>query len=171
MRRLSAYLFSAFLLLSVVFLGSVLAYTGFGRVTDSSLEEQESSTVELENRAREQALLAEHWWGAENEYNSFREKYLINLDRFAEFRRSLDDMIIRRGLISSGFKYTNRNSPDGKLTFVRFSFAVRGTYGEIRQLIWELEHLPHAARIGSLSMQQDEGGVQCGLELEVVFEK
>lgn len=171
MKRFGSFLLAALLSLSLLFLLSVLVYIGFGRVTGSSLKEQEKAAMDLEKQAQEQTQAAEHWQAAEKEYIAFREKYLVSLEQFAEFRRSMDDMIRRNGLASSGFRYANRNSPDGKLTFVRFSFSVSGSYEQARRLVWELERLPHAARIGSLSMQQDEGRIQCGLELEVVFEK
>ncbi len=172
MKRLMAYGLFVFAAVSILFAGTVLVYSGLGKVTDTTLSERERVVVDLERQAQAQTTLAEYWREAETEYNSFRERYLIRLDRFAELRRSLGDMISRHRLVHSGLKYTNRNSKDGKVIFVRFSFAVEGGYEQIKHLIWDLERLPHVARIGKLTLRQnDSGRIVSSLELEVVFEK
>lgn len=171
-RRLLSVVLLGFPVVSLIFLLSVLLYSSLGKVTDTSLNERGGRVTDLEKKAGEQALVSSYWLNAEEEYNSFREKYLIRLERFADFRLSLGDMIGRQHLQYTGLKYTNKNSQDGKVIFVRFSFDVEGAYEQIKRLIWDLERLPHVARIGKLTMMgKTDSRIQCGLELEVVFEK
>lgn len=171
-KRLTAYLLTAGLALSLLFVCFVVLYTGLGRVTDTTLRERELATQELEASRDERVKQAEHWRHAEKEYVSFRRKVLLKLDHFSDLRRILGEKIDANRLNHSGVSYQNRNSADGKLVFVRFSFDVQGTYAQVKHLIWDLERLPNASRIGNLSLQYKEPGrLVCGLELEVVFEK
>lgn len=172
MRRLIAYLLAALLVASLLFVGFTVLYTGLGRVTDSSLQAREKAVRDLEEQADRQETVAGHWLNAEKEYSAFRGKYLIGLDHFADFRRTLAGIVTDNGLMHSGLKYNNQNSPDGKLISVHYSFNVTGAYGQIRHLIWDLEHLPHAARIGKLTLRQESPArIQCTVELEVIFER
>lgn len=172
MKPLTAYILTAGLGLSFLFLGFVLIYSGMGQVTDTTLKEREKVLVEQEARRDEQVGLAEHWRHAEKEYVSFRQKVLLKLDHFAELRRTLGQKIDANRLNHSGVRYQNRSSNDGKLVFVRFSFDVQGTYAQVKHLIWDLERLPNASRIGKVALNyKDPGRLSCGLELEVVFEK
>ena len=172
MRRALSAMLLAFPILSLLFVLFVLLFSGLGKVSDSTLKDREQKLFELEQRAAEKTDQALYCQNAEQEYSAFRERYLIRLDRFGEIRKSLGEMIRRQGLGHSGLQYANRNSPDGKVILVRFSFGVSGSYGQIRRLIWDLEHLPHVARIGKAVMRKnDKGAVQCLMELEVIFEK
>jgi hypothetical protein len=172
MKRITAYLLAAGLVLSLLFIGSVLLYSGLGRVTGSSLKEREMLVKELETHSDEQQQLAEYWRNAEKEYVAFRQKVLLKLDHFADLRRSLGEKIDANRLSHAGVSYQNRNSADGKLVFVRFSFDVQGSYAQVKNLIWDLERMPHASRIGKANLQyKDAGMLSCSLELEVVFEK
>jgi hypothetical protein len=172
MKRTLVLLLTGGLVLSFCFAGLVLIYTSISRVTGSSLQEREKAVLDLEAKRDEQVRLADHWQDAEAEYVAFRRKVLLKLDRFSELRSSLAAKIDANRLNHSGVSYQNRNSPDGKLIFVRFGFDVEGSYSQIKHLIWDLERMPHASRIGKMAMQnKDSGRLLCRLELEVVFEK
>jgi len=123
--------------------GCLLSFT-YMSIRDLSRQSRLDRQASFQLQEKEfQKLSAEHkeWKNLPQKLQAFHRDHIISMDRFAVFRRDLNSCLAANRLkaanISSQFSHRQ-----GKIRKVILSFALEGTYRDVKKFIFDMEKKP-----------------------------
>jgi Tfp pilus assembly protein PilO len=154
---------------SIVFFLFSFAYTSLETMSAQNIQ---SRLDELQQKVERQRKDYEEWKNVEQEYNSFKENYLVNSERFDGFKQDVQMAFRKNGVTFSRLEYGIKSMfSDVVKISVKSEFT--GSYQNIKRFIYDMENKKEIVLFRKLQLGKKKGEtvVEGELAMEVYFVK
>lgn len=144
-----------------------LVYADRVEARHQALAAQEERLAELQERSEELSdLVATARRSHDRLHELYRERLATERDRFTAVTAEIRDLARRAGLEPSAISYPSQEIGEYGLVERRFTFAVQGTYEELRRFVNFLELTPSFVALEQVDLSEDEGA-RLGIRLSL----
>lgn len=162
------YIFLALFLLSTLFLVISLGYTSLEKISAQSLDDrmQELQNKEVEFSKLEQK--GEEWQNIDQTYEQFKTDFLLQYEKFSDFRNQLESIFQTNMLTSERKNYRINNLPGG-IVRVTLDFNLTGSYRDIKKFLYTIEEDQRMVFLKNVSLTKTKNGVIGNFAMEAYF--
>jgi hypothetical protein len=147
------YTISGLFVISGLFCFISITYTSMENVTAKSLQERiDKCQKEVAKLSKEEASLSD-WRNIKKYFDQFKNKYLMRIEQFSQFRDNLPMTFNKYGLQNQVVNYRYKGVFD--YMKVEVSFRVIGTYPNIKRFIHEILNRKEMIVINRVKLTKD----------------
>lgn len=154
---------------SIVFFLFSFAYTSLETISAQNIQ---SRLDELQQKVEQQTKDYEEWKTFEAEYNSFKENYLVDSERFDAFKQDVQ-MAFRKNSVNFSTLDYGIKSLFSDVVKVSIGSEFTGPYQNIKRFIYDMENRKEIVLFRKLQLTKKKGEnlVEGELAMEVYFVK